>query len=82
MTILAKQQGEVQVVLNADPNATKSYQLGLTTIGTISILDDDAPELAVIAGPSVIEADNTDANFTALAKISPNKFVTVRYDFE
>ena len=72
--------GDIQVVLNADPNATKSYQLGTTTTGTISILDDDAPELRVIAGPSVIEADNTDANFTALAKISPNKFVTVRYD--
>ena len=72
--------GNIQVVLNADPNTIKTYKLGTTTTGTVEILDDDAPELRVIAGPPVIEADNTDANFTILAKISPNKFVTVRYD--
>ena len=72
--------GEIKLTLNLDPDSVKTYQLGSTTIGIITILDDDAPELSISAGDEVTEADGVTADFVISAKVSPNKEVKVRYD--
>ena len=41
---------DIQVTLNPDPNPAKTYRLGATTNGGMTILDDDAPELSISAG--------------------------------
>ena len=54
--------GEIKLTLNADPDSAKTYQLGTTTDGVITILDDDAPELKISGvGERIIEADNVVA---------------------
>ena len=69
--------GEIRLTLNPD-NAT--YKLGSTSIGVITVYDDDAPELRVTAGPTVAEANAATADFEISSVVSPNKEVNVRYN--
>ena len=51
------------------------------TENTITVFDDDAPELRVSAVNSTItEADNVTANFLISAKFSPHRELDVRYN--
>ena len=72
--------GTIKLTLNTDTTSPATYRLGSTTEGTITILDDDAPELSVTAGIPVTEAVGATADFTISAKTSPNSYITVRYD--
>ena len=72
--------GDIKLTLNVDPDAEKTYRLGSTTEGDITIWDDDAPELSVSAGNEVNEDKTDPAVFVITAKVSPNKNVNVRYD--
>ena len=72
--------GDIKLILNSDPNTANTYQLGETTEGVITILDDDAPELRITAGSSVTEGESDFVEFTIFAKVSPNKPVTIYYD--
>ena len=72
--------GDIKLILNSDPNSANTYQLGETTEGVITILDDDAPELSITAGSSVTEGESDFVEFTIFTKVSPNKPVTIYYD--
>ena len=72
--------GNIKVTLNTDPDAEKTYTLGSIIEGTITIWDDDTPELKVTAGNAVTETDNVSASFTISAEVSPNDMVSVRYN--
>ena len=72
--------GTIKLTLNVDPSALKSYQLGSTTEGMLTIWDDDAPELKITAGDPVTEGESVNANFTISAEVSPNRMVAVGYD--
>ena len=62
---------DIKLTLNADTMSPATYQLGTITEGTLTVLDDDAPELSVSAiSASIIEADNVTANFKVSAAIS------------
>ena len=71
--------GNIKLTLNADASPV-TYRLGLTTEGLITVFDNDAPELKITAGDPVVEADNVSANFAITSRVSPNDFVTVRYN--
>ena len=72
--------GDIKLTLNTDSAETTTYQLGTTTEGVVTILDDDAPELSISAGSPVTEAQNVTADFTISAAVSPNDYITIRYD--
>ena len=72
--------GDIKLTLNLDTMQTATYRLGSTTEGVITIFDDDAPELKITAGDSVVEAASATANFVISAEVSPNTSVNVRYD--
>ena len=67
------------IKLTIHENQAKTYQLGSVTEGTITVWDDDAPELSISGGNSVVEADGAVATFTISAEVSPNEMVTVHY---
>ena len=71
--------GTIKLTINVDPDTTKEYNLGSTTEGVITILDDDAPELSIAGVGAVTEADGAMAMFTVTAKVSPNDMITVYY---
>ena len=48
-------------------------------VATAVIWDDDAPELLIADGPSVVEMAGRFANFPISAPISPNRLVTVNF---
>ena len=74
--------GNIKLTLNTDSASPVTYRLGSTTEGTLTVLDDDAPEMKITAGDPVVEADNVSANFTISARVSPNDYVTIRYNSE
>ena len=61
----------IQVTINADPAEEDKYKLGATTVSMIKILDDDAPELTITAGPAVTEGDGVKAVFTVSSVVNP-----------
>ena len=69
--------GDIKLTLNVNPLI---YRLDTISESVITVKDDDAPVLKIAAGETVIEADNATANFTVSAEISPNDYVTVRFD--
>ena len=69
--------GDIKVTLNANPT---TYNLGTTTEGVITIWDDDAPELKIMAGTPITETANVTADFMVSAEVSPNKIVPVIYE--
>ena len=70
--------GDIKLTLNASSTV---YRLGPTTEGSITIWDDDAPELKISAvAPMITEADNVSAQFLISTEVSPNDTVTVRFD--
>ena len=71
---------DIQVTLNSDPNPAKTYRLGTTTNGGMTIFDDDAPELSISAGTPVTEGDNVQVTFMILAKVLPEN-ATVAIDY-
>ena len=50
------------IKLTIHENQAKTYQLGSVTEGTITVWDDDAPELSISEGNSVVEADGCSCN--------------------
>ena len=68
--------GEIKLTLNANPLV---YQIGETSEGVITIWDDDAPELSIADGDTVVEANNAAADFVVTAKVSPDDQVMVTY---
>ena len=68
--------GKIKLTLNAN---TAIYQLGSTTEGKITIYDDDAPELKIEGGDSVLGAAGAVAKYTVSAAVSPNKQITIYY---
>ena len=75
-----EETGTFKLTLNTDTASPATYQLGATTEGTISVLDDDAPELSITGGEQVVEGTGVTADFTVSAKTTPNSYITVRYD--
>ena len=71
--------GYIMVTLNPDPDTLATYQLGTAVSGVITVWDDDAPELAIVAGEPVIESDGAVARFTVSVMASPNREVTIHY---
>ena len=67
--MIGEATGDVQVVINIDPDPTKTYRLGSETTGAITVYDEDAPELKISAGSPVIEGDGNTADFTITTKI-------------
>ena len=67
--MIGEATGDVQVVVNIDPDPTKTYRLGSETTGVITVYDEDAPELKISAGSPVIEGDGNTADFTITTKI-------------
>ena len=73
--------GNIKLTLNVDPDPAKTYQLGTTTEGVITILDDDAPELEIRpVVDAVTEAIGAEARFRVSARVSPNEPVTIQYN--
>ena len=48
------------IKLTIHENQAKTYQLGRVTEGTITVWDDDAPELSISGRNSVVEGDESD----------------------
>ena len=71
--------GTIKLTLNTDPDSGKTYRLGTTTEGMITIYDDDAPELKITAGAQVVEAIGAAVDFTVSVEASPNRNVAVKY---
>ena len=71
--------GEIKLTLNVDPKPSRTYRLSSATEGTITILDDDAPELEIEGVESVTEAENVEATFRVSANVSPNEHVRIYY---
>ena len=46
---------------------------------TATILDNDAPELSIVAGADIEEADEVDAEFKVIANFMPSTGLLVRY---
>ena len=75
--LIREATGNIKLRLNAKP---PTYLLGSSVEGTITVLDDDAPELKVRTGGPIVEGLNVTADFIISAEISPNKMITLRYD--
>ena len=79
--------GQIQVELLAGDNTTDTYVVATGNeeeqvakrIQRATIYDDDTPELTIIGGDPVMEADGAMASFTVLAKVSPNDMIDVYY---
>ena len=71
--------GNIKLTLNVDPDPAKTYRLGTTTEGVITILDDDAPELSIAGAGEVSETTGAMATFTVSARVSPNDSINVYY---
>ena len=70
--------GDIKLSLNANPT---TYQIGSVSEGTISILDDDAPEITLSANfPTVTEAEDAEAIFTISAQVSPRNTYSLHYN--
>ena len=73
--------GQIKLTLNTDTAQTTTYNLGTTTVGYITVWDDDAPELTISAAtPTILEADNLTADFTVSTEVSNSQNITVRYN--
>ena len=72
--------GEIALTLNNDTQSPKTYVLGSTTRGKISVYDDDLPLLSIASiTSSITEADNTTADFEVSSISSVNRYIPVRY---
>ena len=65
------------ITLAAPTNGTLSEE---NYIGTVIIRDDETPELMIVSGDHVVEAENATADFVISAMISPNRNITIKYD--
>ena len=72
--------GDIKVTLNADTNPTTTYLLSSATEGTLTIFDDDTPELLVKSPGIIEEAIGGRLDFVVEARVSPNQILTVNYD--
>ena len=72
---------DVQVTLNTPLDLAKAtYKLGSTTMGTITVHDNEVPLLAIRATSSnITEGDNDTADFEIYGVASPDKLLTIRY---
>ena len=60
----------------------KTYSInfgGINNSATATILDNDAPELSIVAGADIEEADEVDAEFKVIANFMPSTGLLVRY---
>ena len=73
--------GEISVELLADNKPAETYRIDTADSNTVTakIWDDDAPELRISAGATVIEDTDQNAIFTITANISPNRAITLYY---
>ena len=73
--------GSIRVTLHDDQSTIELYRINNdgSEVATAVIWDDDAPELLIADGPSVVEMAGRFANFPISAPISPNRLVTVNY---
>ena len=70
--------GDIKLSLNANPT---TYQIGSISEGTISILDDDAPEITLSANfPTVTEAEDAEVIYTVSAQVSPRNTYSLHYN--
>ena len=72
--------GEPSANIKLTLNSSDDYTLGTQIEGVMKIWDDDAPELKVSAGDTILEAAGATANFTISSKASPNRSVVVYAD--
>ena len=63
--------GEITVTLVADESHVEKYRVSADGTETVkvTILDDDAPELSILAGDAVSEGPQVSANFTHCGSI-------------
>ncbi len=74
---VGEETGSIKLTLH-EPEV-KSYKLGSVTEGTITVWDDDAPELSISGGDSVVEADGAVATFTISTEVRLNEKIIVYY---
>ena len=81
---IGESTGEIAVTLLADESHVEKYRVradGTETV-TVTILDDDAPELSILAGDAVIEGPQVSANYTIVARSLPRTSLRLRYQPE
>ena len=77
---IAETTGTIKATLNNSTATIPTYQLGSTTEGSLTIWDDDAPELLIKSPGNVLEAAGGTVNFTIEARVSPNNIISVYYN--
>ena len=71
--------GSVTVKLLAKDVSSGDYTLGQDAMATVSILDDDAPELSIANGTAVTEGTDTNASFAVTSKVNVTEMLRVLY---
>ena len=71
--------GSVTVKLLAKDVSSGDYTLGQDVMATVSILDDDAPELSIANGTAVVEGTDTNASFEVTSKVNVTEMLRVLY---
>ena len=75
---LDEQDEEFTIVISDPQNAVLSNKITDSMI-TVTITDDDVPELSILAGPSVTEGPNVKAIFKVISSIEPKAALAVQY---
>ena len=83
-TIAPFTNGEFEVTLLPDDALNIRYAVRPTprNVATVGILDNDVPELAIVAGSPVVEGVDTNASFEVTATTSPNEILPVKISFD
>ena len=73
--------GRIKVTLNDDPATTDTYTVstGTDKSAEVTIWDDDAPELTIVAGSVVTEGQNTKATFKVISNVRPSQKIPLQY---
>ena len=70
--MLGEISAPIQVTINPDPAEQDAYTLSATNVGMVKILDNDAPELTIVAGTTpIIEGEGVQAEFIITSAVNP-----------
>ena len=78
---LPESGGQIRVTLNNDPATISTYTVAnqIEDVVDVTVWDDDAPELIILGGNSVAEADNAKATFRLISNVRPKAPIPVQY---
>ena len=73
--------GRIKVTLNDDPATTDTYTVstGTDKSAEVTIWDDDAPELTIVAGQVVTENSVKKATFKVISNVRPSQKIPLQY---